>query len=80
MLVLSRKPGESLIIGDGIKVTVVDVKGDSVKIGIEAPKDVPVWRQELVDGIENSNREAATSPVSLDKLSKMMRSKKNLQN
>lgn len=63
MLVLSRKPGESLIIGDGIKVTVVEVKGDSIKIGIEAPKDVPVWRKELVDEVSTQNLEASSSPL-----------------
>lgn len=51
MLVLSRKRNESIIINDNIKLTIVDVKGDRVRVGIEAPKDVPVHRQEVYDAI-----------------------------
>jgi len=47
MLVLTRKVNESLIIGDHITVTVLGVKGNQVRIGVDAPKDVPVWREEL---------------------------------
>lgn len=48
MLVLSRKIGEKIVIGDGIEVTVVEIKGRQVRLGIEAPAKVPVWRGELV--------------------------------
>lgn len=48
MLVLSRKLGEKVVIGDGIVVTVVEVKGRTVRLGIDAPHSVPVWRGELV--------------------------------
>jgi carbon storage regulator len=52
MLVLSRKPGEAIVIGNDIRVTVVEVKGGRIKIGIEAPDDVTIFRSELRDWIE----------------------------
>lgn len=51
MLVMSRKKHESIVIADGITVTVIEVRGDKVRLGIEAPKDVPVHRQEVWDAI-----------------------------
>ena len=51
MLVLTRKPGERLVIGDNIVVTVVDVKGDNIRIGIDAPREVKVFRGEIYDAI-----------------------------
>lgn len=53
MLVLSRVRGEKIVIGDNVTITVVDVKGDKVKLGIEAPRDVPVHRLEVVKMIED---------------------------
>jgi len=53
MLVLSRKRNESIVINDNVKVTIVDVKGDRVRVGIEAPKEVPVHRQEVYDTIHD---------------------------
>ncbi len=47
MLVLSRKVGESIVIDDHIKVTVVEIRGDKIRLGIEAPRDIAVWREEL---------------------------------
>ena len=67
MLVLSRKNGESIIICDNIVVTVVDVRGDKVRLGIEAPRDVPVHRREVYDAIklsEGSQRKSPDSPAS----------------
>lgn len=52
MLVLSRKKNESIIINDNIKIVVVEVQGDKVRLGIEAPKDVPVHRQEVFEAIK----------------------------
>jgi carbon storage regulator len=60
MLVLSRKVGESVIIGGQIVVTVVRVDGEAVRLGIAAPSDVPVHRQEVYEEIQGSNRAAAT--------------------
>lgn len=55
MLVLSRQRDESIIIGDNIVITVVDIRGDKVRLGIEAPKEVPVHRQEVYDAIQREN-------------------------
>ena len=54
MLVLSRKKGESIVIGDDIVVTIVEVRGDKIRLGIEAPRDVPVHRKEIRDAILNT--------------------------
>jgi carbon storage regulator len=60
MLILSRKSGESIVIDGRIRVKVVRVEGDVGKLGIEAPADVPVHRQEVYDEIQSSNRQALT--------------------
>jgi carbon storage regulator len=62
MLILARKPGESVIIDGRIVVTVMRLEGDVVKIGIEAPVDVPIHRREVYDEIQRNNREAVTRP------------------
>ena len=59
MLVLTRKPGERLMIGDNIILTVVEVKGDNIRIGIDAPREVKVYRGEIYDAIVAENRQAA---------------------
>ena len=59
MLVLSRQKDESIMIGDGIRITIVDVRGDKVRIGIEAPKDVKIFRTELYEEIQHQNKEAS---------------------
>lgn len=61
MLVLTRKRDESIIIGDEIRVTVVEVRGDQVKIGIDAPRAIPVHREEVYKEILAENRRAALS-------------------
>ena len=73
MLVLSRKPNESIIIGDEIEVKIVEVKGDYVKLGITAPKHIPVHRKEIYDAIQRENIEAVRSNVTdLDQLGDML--------
>lgn len=59
MLVLSRKPGQSLYIGDDVKITVVEVKGNQVRVGIEAPASIRVYREEIYLQILEENRSAA---------------------
>ena len=59
MLVLSRQRDESIIIGDNVVVTIVDVRGDKVKLGIDAPREVSVHRQEVYEAIQRENRQAA---------------------
>jgi carbon storage regulator len=63
MLVLSRKTNESIMIGDNIVVTVVDIRGDSVRLGIAAPREIPVHRREVYDKI---NAPEVSKPVSPD--------------
>ena len=55
MLVLSRNRDQTIMIGDNIKITVVDIRGDEVRIGINCPADIPVHRQEVYDAIKNKN-------------------------
>ena len=62
MLILSRKPGECIVIDGRIRVKVLRLDGDIVKIGIEAPADVPVHREEVYAEIQKSNQLAATQP------------------
>jgi len=64
MLILSRKPGESIVIDGRITVKIIRLEGDMVKLGIEAPREVPVHRQEVYDEIQANNREALTDPLS----------------
>ena len=59
MLVLSRQRDESIIIGDNIVITVVDIRGDKVRLGIQAPTEVPVHRQEVYEAIKRENMRAA---------------------
>lgn len=59
MLVLSRHRDESIIIGDNIVVTIVDVRGDKVRLGIDAPTEIPVHRREVYEAIQRENRKAA---------------------
>jgi carbon storage regulator len=61
MLILSRRVNERIFIGDNIVVSVVEVRGDQVKLGIEAPRDVKVFRQEVYDAIQEENRRAAAA-------------------
>jgi carbon storage regulator len=65
MLVLSRKKNESIIINDHIVVTVVEIRGDKVRLGIDAPKDVTVHRREVYEAIQNQSklREGSTPAV-----------------
>jgi carbon storage regulator len=65
MLVLSRKKNESIVIDDRIVLTVVEIRGDKVRLGIEAPRDVPVHRKEIYDAIVAGriNGENASSPT-----------------
>ena len=67
MLALSRKTNESIMFGNDIEITILEVKGDQVKIGIKAPRNVPVYRKELYTQIQTANKEAAKT-VSKDEL------------
>ena len=58
MLVLSRKVGESIVIGDDVVVTILEIRGDLIRVGIDAPKHIKVHRSEVFDAIEAANKEA----------------------
>ncbi|NBH82558.1 carbon storage regulator [bacterium C-53] len=58
MLALSRKKNEAIVINNNIEITVLDIKGDQIKIGISAPKEVPVYRKEVYLQIQEANKEA----------------------
>ena len=77
MLVLTRKIGESIRIGDDIKITVVEVDGNSVKFGIEAPRSVAVHREEIYQKILEENKQAATqhSEDSMAQIASLFRKK-----
>ncbi len=70
MLALSRKKDEAIIINNNIEITIIEVKGDQVKLGITAPKSVPIYRKEVYVQIQESNQEAASS-VGLDALKQL---------
>lgn len=59
MLVLSRQKEQTIMIGDNIEITVVDIRGDKVRLGITAPIEIPVHRKEVYDAIQRENKEAA---------------------
>jgi carbon storage regulator len=59
MLVLSRQRDESIIIGDNVVVTVVDIRGDKVRLGIQAPQEIPVHRREVYEAIQRENQQAS---------------------
>src|SRR5689334_6727074 len=59
MLILTRKPGEVIYIGDKIKVTVVEIKGNQIRLGIDAPSEFRIFRKEIYDQIQEENRAAA---------------------
>ncbi len=76
MLVLTRKPGESVTIGDNIKITVIDIKGRQVRIGVEAPREMTIHREEIYARIHEENLKAAfAKAVNMEKLATIFPSK-----
>lgn len=59
MLVLSRKENESIMVGDDVKIVILDIRGDKVRVGVEAPKDVPAHRNEVYEAIKRKEGEAS---------------------
>ncbi|OWR26861.1 carbon storage regulator [Saccharibacillus sp. O23] len=62
MLVLSRKKGESIVIGDNIELTVLSVEGDTIKLGIKAPKEIDIMRKEILVSVQENNQDAVVDP------------------
>lgn len=71
MLALSRKVNESIMIGNDIEITVLEIKGDQIKLGINAPKSIPIYRKEIYLQILESNKEAASTKISEEELKKL---------
>lgn len=71
MLALTKKKGEALVINNNIEITVLEIRGDQIKIGISAPKDVPIYRKEVYLQIQQEN-EAAISADGLDALNNLL--------
>ena len=61
MLIITRKPGEKIMLGDDVVVHVMEIVGNSVRIGIQAPRSLPVYREEIWDAVRQENQGAATS-------------------
>ena len=72
MLVLTRKLGESIAIDDHIKITVVQIKGKQVRLGIQAPKETKIHREEVYSAIQDQNK-AASTPTDIDTVSKVLK-------
>ncbi len=68
MLVLSRKKGESIIIGDNIEISIIDIQGDQVRVGINAPREVNIFRKEVFEQIRDENLKAAQKMEGLPEL------------
>lgn len=68
MLALARKINQSIIIGNDIEVTILEIKGDQIKIGINAPKSVPIYRKEIYMQIQDENKKAAGEAVDVNAL------------
>ena len=68
MLALSRKKNEALVINNNIEITILEIKGEQVKIGISAPKEVPIYRKEVYLQIQESNKEAINAEDVMDNL------------
>lgn len=64
MLILSRKTNEKICIGENITLTIIEVRGDQVKIGVDAPKDIKVFRHEVLQAIQSENKAAAVDSSS----------------
>ena len=71
MLALSRKKNEAIMINNNIEITVLDIRGDQVKLGIAAPKEIPIYRKEVYLQIQQENKQA-TDIASLDELKKLL--------
>lgn len=71
MLALSRHCNESIVLGNDIEITILEVKGDQVKIGINAPKSLPIYRKEIYTQIQQSNAEAAETKASVEAINNL---------
>lgn len=73
MLALARKVNQSIIIGNDIEITLLEIKGDQVKIGINAPKSVPIYRKEIYEQIQEENKKAAQTGIDVETLKNLFK-------
>ena len=73
MLALARKVNQSIIIGNDIEITLLEIKGDQVKIGINAPKSVPTYRKEIYEQIQEENKKAAQTEIDVETLKNLFK-------
>ncbi len=71
MLALSRRKNEAIVINNNIEITVLDIRGDQIKLGISAPKEIPIYRKEVYIQIQNENKQA-TDVAGLEALKNML--------
>ncbi|WP_312336550.1 carbon storage regulator CsrA [Anaerospora hongkongensis] len=73
MLALTRRVGERIVIGDNVVITIVDIKGDSIRLAIDAPREIKIYRGEIFDAIAAENKAAAVPqiPATFDALKKL---------
>lgn len=77
MLALARKVNESIMLGNDIEITLLEIKGDQVKIGISAPKSVPIYRKEIYLQIQEENKQAAGQEINVEALKNAFGGKNN---
>lgn len=75
MLILSRKKDESIILGKDIEIVIIGIEGDQVKVGINAPKNVEIYRKEVYDAIQKENKQAANQSINIAELEKILKEK-----
>ena len=75
MLALARKINQSIMIGSDIEITLLEIKGDQVKIGINAPKSVPIYRKEIYMQIQDENKKASEGEMDVEVLNKLFSGK-----
>ncbi|MBQ6588666.1 MAG: carbon storage regulator CsrA [Butyrivibrio sp.] len=72
MLALSRKKNEAIVINNNIEITVLDIRGDQIKLGIAAPKEIPIYRKEVYIQIQNENKQATEDVSGIEELKKLL--------
>lgn len=73
MLALARKINQSIVIGNDIEVTLLEIKGDQIKIGISAPKSIPIYRKEIYEQIQEENKKAAQTDIDVESLKNLFK-------
>ncbi|MGE5543438.1 MAG: carbon storage regulator CsrA [Bacillota bacterium] len=73
MLILTRKPDEAILIGEDIRITIVEIQGDKVKLGIEAPRELSVLREEIYKAVREENRQATLNPKGIADIVKQVK-------